>query len=349
MYRSRRQKGAMARALVALCLLAVATGVTVVWWTRHYYHTNLQPLSLHQATKSITIPSGYTLKQSSALLKEQGLIRNAIVFEQYVRSVDASDKIKAGTYDLSPSYSVPEIVSIITEGKVKTNLVTILPGQTLRGVEHALLNAGYTQSDVTDALKPSLYTGHPALVDKPKSASLEGYLYPDSFQKTADTSAQTIVRSSLDEMQKRLTPERREAFARRGLSTFDALTLASIVEKEVSNPSDKPIVAQVFLKRLQIGMMLGSDVTAIYGSQQAGQGSSLTYDTPYNTHIHTGLPPGPISNVSESSLDAVANPASTDWLFFVAGDDGKTYFARTVDQHNANVATYCHKLCSQYE
>lgn len=337
----------MTRTVVAMCVVVLVTGGAVIWWTRHYYQANLQPVSLHQGTKSVVIPSGYTLKQTAALLKEQGIIRNAIVFEQYVRSVDASDKIKAGTYDLSPSYNVAEVVSIITEGKVKTNLVTILPGQSLKGIEKILISDGFEQSDVEQALRSGAYVDHPALVDKPKTASLEGYLYPESFPKTSDTKAQTIIRQSLDEMQKRLTPERRAAFARSGLSTFDAITLASIVEKEVSNPSDKPIVAQVFLKRLKMGMVLGSDVTAIYGSQLSGQGNSLTYDSAYNTHLHAGLPPGPISNVTESSLDAVANPASTDWLFFVAGDDGKTYFAKTVEQHDANVANYCHKLCSQ--
>ncbi len=88
-------------------------------------------------------------------------------------------------------------------------------------------------------------------------------------------------------------------------------------------------------------------MTAFYGALHDGLAPSLTYDSPYNTRLHTGLPPGPISNVSESSLQAVAHPAATDWLYFVAGDDGVTHFAKTLDEHNANVSQYCHKLCSE--
>jgi UPF0755 protein len=105
-------------------------------------------------------------------------------------------------------------------------------------------------------------------------------------------------------------------------------------------------VAQVFLTRLHQGMSLGSDVTAFYGSIAAGKSPSLHYDSPYNTLLHTGLPVGPISTVSESSLKAVANPAQTNWLYFVAGDDGMTHFSNTLQQHQDNIAQYCHKLCN---
>jgi UPF0755 protein len=117
------------------------------------------------------------------------------------------------------------------------------------------------------------------------------------------------------------------------------------VEQEVTSQSDRSQAAQVFLKRLKVGMPLGSDVTAFYGSRLAGAGKDVTYDTPFNTRIHTGLPPTPISNVSDSSLGAVAHPANTDWLFFVTGDDGTTYFTKTVQEHEAKAAQYCHKLC----
>lgn len=340
MLRSRRQTASMLRLLIAMGVVVLATGVSVVLWTRHYYRANLQPVSLNQGTKSLTIPTGYTLKQTSSLLKSQGLIRNALVFEQYVRSVDAGDKIKAGTYELSPSYGVTEIVSIITEGKVKTNLVTILPGQSLKGVEQALLNTGYSQAEVDKALDPNQYANHPALVDKPKSASLEGYLYPESFQKTSDTSANTIIRSSLDEMQKRLTPERREAFARQSIGVYDANILASIIEKEVPKPNDRKQVAQVFLRRLREGIRIESDATTNY-KNLAGQTSPK-----YNTYETDGLPPSPISNTTDSSLDAVAYPASTDWLFFVSGDDGVTYFSRTKAEHEVNIRNHCQRNCT---
>lgn len=332
----------MKRAIIVFCLVGFFTIGGGIWWSRHFYNQNLQPVSANQASKSVTIPAGYTLKQTANLLKSQNIIRSSVVFEQYVRSVEASDKLKAGTYDLSPSYSVPQIVSIITEGKVKTNLVTILPGQTLRGVESALLNAGFDKPSVDRALDASMYDGHPALVDKPKSASLEGYLYPESFQKTADTKPEEIIRSALDEMQKRLTPEVRAKIAKQGLGIYDAIKLASIVEKEVSNAQDRTQVAQVFLRRLREGTRLESDATTGYLAL-----GTTTKNPSYNSYENDGLTPSPISNVTESSLQAVANPATTNWLYFVSGDDGKTYFSTNKADHEANIAAHCKKLCSQ--
>jgi UPF0755 protein len=147
-------------------------------------------------------------------------------------------------------------------------------------------------------------------------------------------------------MAKYLTPSVRSAFAAQGLSAYQGIILASIVEKEVSKPSDRAQVAQVFLSRLKQDMMLGSDVTAYYGAIVAGKEPSVTYDSAYNTRIHKGLPAGPISNVSENSLQAIASPAGTDWLYFVAGDDGNTYFSKTLEEHEALTQQHCHALCS---
>ena len=182
---------------------------------------------------------------------------------------------------------------------------------------------------------------------KPAGTNLEGYLYPDSFQRTKLTEAKSIVEQSLDQMQNKLTKGVIAGFERQGVSVYEGIVIASIVEKEVVVQAERAQAAQVFLARLRIGMPLGSDVTAHYGSVLAGKGKDVTYDTPYNTRIHTGLPPTPISNVSQSSLDAVANPANTDWLFFVTGDDGVTHFSKTVAEHEALAAKYCHKLCQE--
>jgi UPF0755 protein len=147
-------------------------------------------------------------------------------------------------------------------------------------------------------------------------------------------------------MGQHLTPEVQTEFASEGLSTYQGLILTSIVLQEVNKPTDQSQAAQVFLSRIKIGMMLGSDVTAYYGSIIAGQAPSLSYDSPYNTLIHTGLPPTPISTINASSLQAVTHPAATSWLYFVAGDDGTTYFSTNLQDQQANTAKYCHKLCS---
>jgi UPF0755 protein len=155
------------------------------------------------------------------------------------------------------------------------------------------------------------------------------------------------VAASLDQMDKYLTPELRSAFAKQGLNPYQAITLASIIEKEVPKAQDRLQVAQLFLSRLKLGMKLQSDATASYGAILAGKMPSSTYDSAYNTYTYAGLPPTPVSNVTISSLKAVGSPSDTQWLYFVSGDDGTTHFARTLDEHEANVQQYCKKLCSQ--
>lgn len=327
--------------LIAVLIVAATVGI----W--RFYDANLKPVSKHGNTQSIEIESGATPSSIANLLHRKGLIRNAWTFERYVQSKGVSGDLQAGTYVLSPVQSVPSIVAQLTHGKVSTELVTILPGQRLDQIKQSLINDGFSEADVEAALQASKYEGNAALVDKPVGNSLEGYLYPDSFQRTSSTKVSTIIEESIAEMQSHLTPDIRAAFARQGLSVYQGVVLASIITQEVSKPADRAQAAQVFLKRLKVGMPLGSDVTAIYGSRLAGQGDSLVYDTPYNTRLHTGLPPAPISNVDESALRAVAYPATTDWLFFVTGDDGTTYFATTLEQHETYARQYCHRLCSQ--
>jgi UPF0755 protein len=330
-------------ACFAVVLLAL---VVTAYLVRHNYDQHLQPVSASQRSVLVTIPSGATVQQIGNKLESQGVIRASWAFEWYVRTQDVRNSLQAGTYYLRPNQSVQDIVNVLTHGKVATDLVTILPGQRLDQVKEALVNnASFSAADVDKALDPTLYANEPALADKPSTDNLEGYLYPDSYQKTADTKPETIIRSSLQSMQKHLTPEIRAAFTKQGLTVHEGIILASIVEQEVSNPKDKPTVAQVFLLRLRQGMPLGSDVTAFYGALKAGADPSVAFDSAYNTRLHPGLPPGPISNVSDASLQAVAHPASTDYLYFVAGDDGVTYFSHTNAEHEALTAEHCKKLC----
>jgi UPF0755 protein len=316
-----------------------------VWWMRREYHANLQPASASQQRQLLTVKTGATAKEIAAALKEKGLIKSTWAFEWYVRNHNLRDKLQAGSYYLRPSMNVNEIVAILTQGRVATDLITILPAQRLEQIRQAFINNGFSVSEVDAALNPAQYQGHPALVDKPAGASLEGYLYPESFQKTSETKPENIISKSLDLMAKSLTPDIRAGFVKQGLTVHQGIIIASIVEQEVDKPSDKPTVAQVFLRRLKIGMPLGSDVTAFYGAIIAGQSPTVEYDSPYNTRIHPGLPAGPISNVSDTSLQAVAFPATSDYLYFVAGDDGTTYFSHTVQEHEALTQQHCTKLC----
>ncbi len=335
-----------AKIWLSLAILLIIGALAAVVIVRRSYYQNLKPASASQRTVLVTIPIGSSVKEIGLKLQQSGLIRASWAFEFYVRNQNVRDLLQAGTYSFRPNQTVPEIVTILTHGKVYTDLVKILPGQRLDQIRSALINNDHFSAAAVDAaLDPARYPNHPALADKPTGASLEGYLYPDSYQKTADTKPETIIKSSLDEMQKHLTPEIRTAFVKQNLTVHEGVIVASIIEQEVGNAADKPTVAQVFLRRLHENLQLGSDVTAFYGAIKAGQTPSVTYDSPYNTRLHPGLPPGPISNVSDSSLQAVAHPAATDYLFFVAGDDGVTYFSHTVQEHEALTAQHCKKLC----
>lgn len=314
---------------------------------RVVYQENLRPVSNSQAAQIVTIPSGSSLSQIASILKRAGVIRAIWAFEYYVRNDNyARTSLEAGTYSFRPNQSVQDIVTQLTDGKVASNLVVILPGQRIDQIETALIHDGFSKSDVESALNSTQYQNNYSMfATKPPEASLEGFLYPDSFARISITKPSTIINESLAEMQSKLTPDIIEGMKEHGLTPYQGIILASIVEQEVSNSSDKPIVAQVFYSRLSSNMELGSDVTAFYGAIVAGQTPSVTYNSPYNTRLNKGLPPGPISNVSESSLEAVAHPANTNYLYFVTGDNGTTYYSTTLDQHNQQVQQYCHKLC----
>ena len=330
-------------ALIAL-LLIIGGG----YWAAHgWYESNLGSVSSTAApTVYFTVDSGNSLQQISTKLKSAGLIKSSRAFEIYARGRRQAAKIQTGTYSLSSSMSTPQILSKLVKGDVAKDLLTILPGKTLKQIKQAFTKAGYSDSDIATAFDPATYAGHPLIANLPAGASLEGLLYPDSFQKQLNTPASTIVRESLDEMQNLLTSDVVNGFAAQGLSVYQGLTLSSIVYQESGSSDYQPTVAQVFLLRLKQGMMLGSDVTAFYAADQAGQGKTLGVDSPYNTRLHTGLPPGPIGNFSVTAMNAVAHPSNTDYLFFVAGDNGVIHFSHTEAEHEQATKQYCTKECS---
>ncbi len=346
-YKTRKKSRSVVKRLmllVTVLVLLIAGGIVLAW---RAYDNGLKPVSGNQRTQVVEIKTGSSTTQIAKLLASKHLIRSAWAFELYVHRKELGGKLQAGTYAFSPSQGTQPIVNTLTQGSVATNLVTILPGRRIDQIRADLINDGFAPGAVDKSLDPGQYAGLPALAYKPAGNSLEGLLYPDSFEKTADTEPSTIIRESLTEMGEHLTPALQAAFAAQGLSTYQGVIVASMVEKEVSRPADRAQAAQVFLKRLQMGMMLGSDVTAYYGAIEAGKSPTTTYDSPYNTLLHTGLPPTPIGTVSDSSLQAVAHPAATNWLYFVSGDDGNTYFSTNLQDHEALTQKYCHKLCGQ--
>lgn len=330
--------------IVPIVVLIIGGGIIGL---RTWYERNLMPVSALSNNQYFNVTSGSSLHQIGVKLKNAGLIRSTRAFETYVRSNELHDKLQAGTYSLSPSLKVADIVKKMINGDVAKNLLTILPQKRLDEIKQAFVNAGYSQAQTSVAFDPASYPNQAVLASLPAGASLEGYLYPDSFEKQADTPAMTIIRESLDEMQKYLTPDVVNGFAARSLSIYQGIILASIVAQETDDPIYQPTVAQVLLLRLARGIPLQADVTSFYAAAVTGLPKSLSIDSPYNTHLHSGLPPGPISNMTSDALKAVARPDSTDYLFFVAGDDNKIHFSRTQAEHDDAVNKYCKIKCGR--
>ena len=348
-----KPKNKLLNILFIVGLVIILAGCSTALGLRQWYVGNLKPLNEESVKVDVVIPSGYTVAQIADLLQESKVIKNATAFEWYIRFANLRDKMQAGEYQLDSALSAQEVALMITKGKVNTALFTILPGQRLDEIKTDLIKAGFDSAEIESAFNTTQYKNHPALASKPSAASLEGYLYPESFQTTASSTAKEIVEQALDQMAEALSPSIIDGFEAHGLTTYQGLILASIVEQEASSANDRKMVAGVFYNRLAQGIALGSDVTYHYAAVITGQEPTPFIDSPYNTRKYAGLPPGPISNVSASSLDAVAHPIASDYLFFVAGDPvdnnpSVIYYSKTQAEHEALAREYCKSLCSTY-
>ena len=314
--------------LILLTFILIIAVVVV----RYQYEQGLKPVSSSSQTILVTIPKGSSLTQIANILKTNNLIRSTMVFKEYVDSQNLRASLEAGTYALSPNQDVKSIVSILTHGKVASKLVTIIPGESLVQTKNTLINNGFTPSSVDSSMNVSLYSDMPVLTYVPKGQGLDGLIFPDSYQKINSTDPSTIVREALNEMGNAITPEYQASYAKQGLSVYQAITLASIIEREVPDYANQQQVAQVFVSRLNQNMPLESNVTAFYAKSVNNQA--------YNTYNQPGLPPSPLCNVDAQVLKALANPINSSYLYFVTGSDGKTRFAHNLDEHNANIAQY---------
>lgn len=327
---------------ILLGFLAVAVGILIsslVW-----YQWALSAPSVDTREVRIVVEPGETAASIANNLHDHDLIRSRLAFNIYTYLSGARPKLQAGGYVLAPNQDARAIVEHLTSGQTDEFNITILPGLTLNELRTQFIRDGFSDDEITEAFEATY--DHPLLATKPVNATLEGYIFPETYRMNADQTLQELFERSFDELYSRLEDTKYlEEFTRRNLSIHDGLTLASIVQKEVEDPTDQKQVAQVFLARLGMGMQLGSDVTYMYAAKQMGVTGTPSLESPYNTRKYVGLPPGPISNMNPSAIDAVAFPAPGDFLYFVAGDDGKTYFSKTEAEHEANVRAHCTTLC----
>lgn len=354
--------------LIAIMMFLAAVFAALFKW----YEMQLKPVSSDNNKVSVTVEDGSSVSVVANTLASKNLIRNRLAFEVYVR-LNNKNSIKAGTCMIAPSESVADIVNRMNNGCHDFKTITFYPGGTLESskykasqssdgvdktsVRYILRQAGYSDDEISSAFKAKYDS--PLFADRPSGSSLEGYVFGETYQFTGDATAKDVLQTVFDHMYKVVQKnDLVSKFKAQGLTLYQGLTMASIVERELGC-EDKPTVerknrcyqyqrgiAQVFIARYKKKMQLGSDVTFIYAADKAGIKPKVDIDSSYNTRKHTGLPPTPIATPGELSLKAVADPAPGDNLFFIAGDDGLIYFAKTDEEHKNNIDKYCQKLCS---
>lgn len=308
------------------------------------------------------IEPGETATGVAERLQAMGLVSDAGLFRLYMRYNGIDQQLEAGDFELTYTMTMPEIAQALQNALVREVTVTVPEGWRAEQVADLLSEQGIMDADSFTA---AVRAGDPValgvgsydfLRDRPARASLEGYLFPDTYRIPARAKPTDLLSAMLDNFQEKVPMELRAAAVESGLSLAQAVTLASIVEREAVQADEQPLIASVYRNRLSGlcqaevgGPYLQADPTVQYARGRPGDWwwipqSVEEYqfvESPYNTYLYPGLPPGPIASPGLAALEAAIRPAETQYCFFVAtGDDGRHVFARTLAEHEANVAQY---------
>jgi UPF0755 protein len=287
----------------------------------------------------VEIKEGLSLKEVGIELERRRIITSDTLFMLWARVMGYSRRIKAGEYQLGPDMSPITILEKLTKGTIITHPVTIPEGFTNEQIAELLERKG-----LVDKEEFLSFTDDPAVLSRYgiNGPSLEGYLFPDTYQFARGISALTVIDTMVKNHWNAAGPLKGRC-QELGMKMEDVIILASIVEKETGLPEERPAIASVFLNRLRRRMRLASDPTVIYGIKDFDgnlRKKDLTRHTPYNTYVIRGLPPGPIANPGLDAIRAVLYPAKTDYLYFVSKNDGSHHFSKTLSEHNRAVRTY---------
>ncbi len=303
------------------------------------------------------IAPGQSANEIAANLEANGLLANTELFIHYLRYYGLDSRIDAGTFEIDPQLTIPQMATTLTRAHLQDITLNFLEGWRAEEMAEYLSVTQPANIDADEFLalvqrRSSLnLSEYDFLASLPFGASLEGFLYPDAYRIPVDANAQYLVNLMLNNFAEQVTPAMRQSFGAQGLSVYDAVTLASIVQREAIIPEEKPIMVGVFLNRLAKLMFLQADPTVQYalGWQSETQtwwkspleAADLEVESSYNTYFAGGLPPGPISNPGLASLQAAANPVKSEYLFFVLDCQseltGAHVFSNTYEEHVANV------------
>jgi UPF0755 protein len=321
------------RVIKFVFLLALAAVAWTVWFA-------FTPVSLSAATVDFSILPGSGLRAAIRQIRDAGVDIRAWQFNAIARVTKSDTGIKAGSYEISEGTTPWQLLRKITSGDFTQAEVTFIEGWTFRQMRSALDSHPDVRHEIGSL-------GDLELMERLGSPGVrpEGWFFPDTYLFAKGTPDTAILLRAHRAMQRRLEAAWNARATDSPLrSPYEALILASIVEKETGSPDDRARIAGVFINRMRVGMKLQTDPTVIYGLGERFDGNlrkrDLLTDTPFNTYTRDGLPPAPIAMPGTAALQATLHPASTDALYFVAKGDGSSQFSRTLDEHNRAVARY---------
>jgi UPF0755 protein len=301
-----------------------------------------------QKTGDFTIENGQSARTIWHNLVKEKYSVHTLPWRYYAWKMGAGSKIKAGAYHLETGDAIRDVVARFATGQVISNETTMTfpEGFTLEQYAERLNAAGLiSKEDFMAAAKPTpdLVKTYPYLSALKNNRTVEGYLFPDTYKISKDDTASDIVRRMLGNFDQKLTPEIRDEVSKSGHTLDEIMIMASILEREGVKPEDLPTIAGVFWNRIDQQIGLGSDATVRYALDKWDKEltvDDLATDSPYNTRKYRGLTPGPISNPGLTAILAAIHPTKSDYLYYLTGADGTTYFAKTLEQHVANKNKY---------
>jgi UPF0755 protein len=316
----------------ALCLAAAV-----------YWFQQLENPGRTAGGEDVTLffPFGTSTKEIFRRLASEGVLRSAWFAEVYYRVARSATPLQAGEYRFARPTPLSQVIDRMNRGDVVRHAIVVPEGLTAEETFELFWSRGISRPQAfRNALK------NPQLIASISRGApdLEGFLFPDTYEVTRSTSARQIVETMLANFRKRFTPELRERARAHGLSLRDTVTVGSIVQKETSLAREAPVIAGVYWNRLRRNMRLQADPTVAYALKRDGLWSGTLYrsdygyESPYNTYLHDGLPPGPICNPGLEALKAAASPAKTEFLYFVADGAGGHMFSRTYEEHRDAIA-----------
>ena len=344
----------MKKFFVFLLILLLILGGVGFWGYQkltEFVHT---PVNVTQ-DQLLTIERGTTGSKLAALLEQEKILEHADLLPWLLKLQPQLNKVKAGTYSLTGVKTLQDLLDMINSGKEAQFSVKFIEGKTFKEWRKNLENAPHLKQTLQGKTDKEIM----ALLDIPAVAkavyewnNMEGWLYPDTYNYTPNSTDLELLKRSTTRLQKALDKAWNERDENLPLADpYQMLILASIVEKETGIAAERPQVASVFINRLKANMKLQTDPTVIYGMGESYTGNIRKKDletmTPYNTYMIEGLPPTPIAMVSESALQAVAHPAKTDFYYFVADGSGGHKFTRNLNEHNKAVQEYLRWYRSQ--